>query len=136
MKKLIPLVVACILAIGCVGPDKYGACTWTCVGDGFEQSAESCEPVIRESPGCVTPEKRIPEEGEEIIAVGFDPEEDQHITVKLAGWVSKVDGEVFELTLESRQGFLGGGVYGRDGALLGIIQGDTEDGRMEGETVK
>ena len=125
------------LALSACEPELVRYCHFVCTDTNIETSADVCGGA-RENPDCEEPAKRLPVLGEDVQVVGLDPDnirDDDYSSVHLLGYIEEMIGNEIYLSIEARQGFLGGAVYGEDEALLGIIQGE-RDGRMWGRAEK
>jgi hypothetical protein len=134
MTRYIPLL---LLTLSSCEPELVRYCHYVCTDTNVETSADVCG-GDRENPDCEQPTKRFPVLGEEVRVVGLDPDEireDDYSSVQLLGYIEETIGAQFYLSVETRQGFLGGAVYGQDNALIGIVQGE-RDGRMWGRVVE
>lgn len=119
-------LLALALLVSCA-PQMETVCYWQCVGDGVEQSADTCEPTTKRNRDCDEPPKRSAQIGEPVQVIGFDPElsTDGHaVLVYVSAYVQSIVGSDFVLSQPGRLGMLGAGVWGDDGALIGLVQGE------------
>lgn len=101
-----------VTSAGCSGKDV--SCSTVCVADGISISASVCSTDPIRDASCEQPEMRGPVTGESVSVVSSVAERSSLV---LSVWA---DG--FSVAGPPNPSELGSGVYGVDGALLGVVE--------------